>query len=43
VSVAPGAEQDLTHTFDDAGEVLIGCHEVGHYEAGMVARVRVEG
>lgn len=38
----PGETGDLTYTFDTAGELLIGCHIPGHYEAGMVATVIVE-
>jgi uncharacterized cupredoxin-like copper-binding protein len=35
ITVDPGKTGSLTHTFE-AGEVLvIGCHEVGHYAAGM--------
>lgn len=36
VSVAPGATETLEYTFSESGEVLAGCHEPGHYEAGMV-------
>jgi len=35
VEVKPGATAELTYTFDRVGEVLIGCHEPGHYPAGM--------
>jgi uncharacterized cupredoxin-like copper-binding protein len=35
VTVAAGKSGTLTRTFDTAGTVLIGCHEPGHYEAGM--------
>ena len=41
VSVAPGATQEITWTFDEAGEVLYGCHEPGHYEGGMVGAIEV--
>jgi uncharacterized cupredoxin-like copper-binding protein len=41
LSVEPGASGTLTYTFDEAGELLVGCHEPGHYEAGMVAPVTV--
>jgi uncharacterized cupredoxin-like copper-binding protein len=36
-----GASGTLEYTFAEAGELLIGCHEPGHYEAGMVADVTV--
>lgn len=35
ITVEPGATGELTYTFDGAGEVLIGCHQTGHYAAGM--------
>jgi uncharacterized cupredoxin-like copper-binding protein len=41
VSVEPGATGTLDYTFDEAGELLVGCHEPGHYEAGMVAPITV--
>lgn len=39
--VEPGATEIVTETFDDAGAVIIGCHQPGHYEAGMKATVTV--
>ena len=43
VSVDPGATKTLEFTFpDEPGELLIGCHEPGHYDAGMVATVTIE-
>jgi uncharacterized cupredoxin-like copper-binding protein len=41
LSVEPGMTGELTHTFEEAGELLIGCHEPDHYEAGMKIAVRV--
>lgn len=41
VSVAPGATQEITWTFTEAGEVLFGCHEPGHYDGGMVGAIEV--
>lgn len=41
VTVDPGATAALVHTFDEPGELLIGCHQPGHYEGGMVATVTV--
>ena len=43
VTVEPGATGELTHTFDEGGTVLIGCHEPGHWEAGMRATIAVSG
>lgn len=37
----PGQDGDLTHTFDQSGTVQIGCHQPGHFEAGMVLDVAV--
>lgn len=41
VTVDPGKEGDLTHRFDEAGTFEIGCHEPGHYDAGMKITVVV--
>lgn len=41
VTVPPGASRELMHTFDKAGSLEIGCHQPGHYESGMKARVKV--
>ena len=41
ITVEPGASGDLVHTFDEAGTILIGCHEPGHWEAGMKATITV--
>ncbi|HEX2882977.1 MAG TPA: hypothetical protein VHQ42_00225 [Candidatus Limnocylindria bacterium] len=43
VAVDPGATETLEYTFGEAGELLAGCHEQGHYEAGMVASMTVTG
>lgn len=41
ITVEPGDTGELTHTFDESGEFEIGCHEPGHYEAGMKIDVTV--
>lgn len=41
VHVAPGETAELTHTFTEAGETIIGCHQPGHYEAGMRLTISV--
>lgn len=41
VVVEPGATADLPYRMDVPGELLIGCHEPGHWEAGMKATVTV--
>ncbi len=35
VTVEPGDTGELTHTFAAGDDVLIGCHEAGHYAGGM--------
>ena len=35
VVVEPGDTIELTHTFEAAGPTMVGCHEPGHWEAGM--------
>lgn len=35
VVVEPGDSVEMTHTFDSDGPLMIGCHEPGHWEAGM--------
>lgn len=45
-NVAPvpaGGTAELTWTFDEAGPVLVGCHQPGRYAAGMTGRITVEG
>ena len=39
VTVEPGDTAELTHTFDDTGTIEIGCHQEGHYAAGMTVEV----
>lgn len=41
VTVEPGKEGDLTYRFEEAGTFEIGCHEPGHYDAGMKITVVV--
>lgn len=41
VSVKPGKSASLTHTFDRPGQLLVGCHEPGHYTGGMRIAVNV--
>jgi uncharacterized cupredoxin-like copper-binding protein len=41
LTLDPGASGELSHVFAVPGEYLIGCHEPGHYEAGMVVTVTV--
>ena len=41
ISVDPGRTGELVHTFTESGGLLIGCHEPGHWEAGMKANVTI--
>ena len=43
VSVEPGETESFEYTFGEAGQLLAGCHEPGHYAGGMVATITVEG
>lgn len=40
--VQPGQMAEMKHTFTDSGNVLIGCHEPGHWEAGMKSSITVQ-
>ena len=40
--VQPGQAQTVNYTFDTAGTTIIGCHEQGHYAAGMKITVTVQ-
>jgi uncharacterized cupredoxin-like copper-binding protein len=41
ITVEPGATGELTHTFAGGEGLLVGCHEPGHYDAGMRIDVAV--
>lgn len=41
LTLEAGETGTLDYAFADAGQLLIGCHEPGHYEAGMVADITV--
>lgn len=41
LSLQPGQTKKVTVTFDDAGSILYGCHEPGHYAIGMVGTLNV--
>ena len=43
VTVPAGETMELTWTFSEAGTVLIGCHQPGHYAGGMKGVITVEG
>ena len=35
ITVEPGQQGEITHTFGSGDDLLVGCHEPGHYAAGM--------
>lgn len=41
VTVEPGKSGEITYRFEEAGTFEIGCHEPGHYAAGMRITVNV--
>ena len=41
LEVEAGDDGRLSHTFEQPGEYLIGCHQPGHYEDGMKLQVTV--
>jgi uncharacterized cupredoxin-like copper-binding protein len=41
VTVEPGQTGTLSHTFDNTGQTIIGCHQLNHYAVGMRIRVNV--
>jgi uncharacterized cupredoxin-like copper-binding protein len=43
IGIEPGETETLAWTFTEPGTVLYGCHVSGHYAAGMVGTIRVEG
>ena len=43
VSIEPGESETFEYTFSEAGELLAGCHEPGHYDGGMKATITVDG
>lgn len=41
LTVEPGDTAELTHTLAAGDDVLVGCHEPGHYDSGMRLTVEV--
>jgi uncharacterized cupredoxin-like copper-binding protein len=41
ITVDPGDSAKLTYRFEEPGTILLGCHQPGHYAAGMVASISV--
>jgi len=42
VTIPAGGTAELTWRFGEDGTVLIGCHQPGHYAAGMTGRITIE-
>ena len=42
ITVQPGAAGELAYTFTEPGTYEVGCHQPGHYGAGMKIEVTVE-
>jgi uncharacterized cupredoxin-like copper-binding protein len=43
IEIPAGETGTLEMTFDADGELLIGCHVLGHWPAGMKATLTIEG
>ena len=41
VTLTPGKKGQLTYTFDRPGQLLLGCHQPGHYTGGMKATITI--
>ena len=41
VTVEPGQTETLEITFGEVGQLQVGCHEPGHFQAGMAAAITV--
>jgi uncharacterized cupredoxin-like copper-binding protein len=41
VTVPPGGTDEIVYVFDTPGEIIIGCHQAGHFAAGMKLTVTV--
>jgi uncharacterized cupredoxin-like copper-binding protein len=42
VTIPASGTKELTWVFAEAGTVLIGCHQPGHYAAGMKGQITVQ-
>ena len=43
IALQPGETKTVTWTFSSAGDLIYGCHEPGHYDAGMRGTLEVTG
>lgn len=43
IGVKAGETKELTMTFPSAGTTIAGCHEIGHYAAGMKGTITIGG
>lgn len=42
IVLAAGETSDITWKFPESGTVIFGCHQPGHYAAGMRGEIRIE-
>jgi len=42
-ALEPGETKEMTWRMTDAGEILMGCHQPGHYAAGMRGTIAISG
>lgn len=42
MTIDAGEANELTWHFTETGSVLIGCHQVGHYDSGMKGTITIE-
>lgn len=41
--VDPGETREMTWRMTQSGEILMGCHQPGHYAAGMKGNIEIDG
>lgn len=41
ITIPPGESVEFVHTFTTPGTILIGCHQPGHYGAGMKMAITI--
>ena len=43
ISIPIGKTRSTTYTFDEPGQLLVGCHLPGHYDYGMKGNILITG
>ncbi len=41
-TLEPGETKEMTRYLTEPGELIFGCHQTGHYAAGMLGTLTVE-